>query len=211
MKKILLLEDDNVLGETIVEMLQDEGYSVDWAKDGENAAELSYDINYTLYLFDVNVPYLNGFELLESLRNAKDSTPTLFMSARVDFESISHGFRAGAFDYIKKPFFPQELMIRINAKIGSLQQKIRYADIEYNPTSKEVRKDKKILQFGEVQFLLFDLFIRRQNEIVPKEELLECMEHPSSTALRVALNKLKQNTGFNIKNIRGVGYMLEQN
>jgi len=209
MKKILLLEDDNVLGETIVEMLQDEGYSVDWAKDGESAAELSYDVVYALYLFDVNVPYLNGFELLESLRSAKDSTPTLFMSARVDLESISHGFRAGAFDYIKKPFFPQELMIRVNAKIGSLQQKIRYADIEYDPTNKEVRKDKKILQFGEVQFLLFDLFIRRQNEIVSKEELLECMEHPSSTALRVALNKLRQNTGFNIKNIRGVGYMLE--
>jgi len=211
MKKILLLEDDNVLGETIVEMLQDEGYRVDWAKDGESAAELSYDVVYALYLFDVNVPYLNGFELLESLRGAKDSTPTLFMSARIDLESISHGFRAGAFDYIKKPFFPQELMIRVNAKIGSLQQKIRYADIEYNPSNQEVRKDHKILQFGEVQFLLFDLFIRRQNEIVSKEELLECMEHPSSTALRVALNKLKQNTGFNIKNIRGVGYMLEQN
>jgi len=211
MKKILLLEDDNVLGETIVEMLQDEGYSVDWAKDGESAAELSYDVIYALYLFDVNVPFLNGFELLESLRSAKDATPALFMSARVDLESISHGFRAGAFDYIKKPFFPQELMIRINAKIGSLQQKIIYEDIEYDPTSKEVRKDKKILQFGEVQFLLFDLFIRRQNEIVSKEEMLECMEHPSSTALRVALNKLKQNTGFNIKNIRGVGYMLEQN
>jgi len=211
MKKILLLEDDNVLGETIVEMLQDEGYSVDWAKDGESAAELSYDVIYALYLLDVNVPFLNGFELLESLRSAKDATPALFMSARVDLESISHGFRAGAFDYIKKPFFPQELMIRINAKIGSLQQKIIYEDIEYDPTSKEVRKDKKILQFGEVQFLLFDLFIRRQNEIVSKEEMLECMEHPSSTALRVALNKLKQNTGFNIKNIRGVGYMLEQN
>jgi len=211
MKKILLLEDDNVLGETILEMLHDEGYSVDWAKDGDSAAELSYDGSYTLYLFDVNVPYLNGFELLESLRDAKDSTPTLFMSARVDLESISHGFKAGAFDYIKKPFFPEELMIRINAKVGLLQQKIRYADIEYNPTSKEVRKNGKILQFGEVQFLLFDLFVKRQNEIVSSQELLECLEHPSSTALRVALNKLKHHTGFNIKNIRGIGYMLEQN
>jgi len=209
MKKILLLEDDNVLGETIVEMLQGEGFSVDWAKDGESAAELSYDISYALYLFDVNVPFLNGFELLESLRNAKDATPALFMSARVDIESISHGFRAGAFDYIKKPFFPEELMIRINAKIGSLQPKIRYADIEYDPLSKEVRKDRELLQFGEVQFLLFNLFMQRQNELIATEELLECMEHPSSTALRVALNKLKQHTGFKIKNIRGVGYILE--
>ena len=209
MKKILLLEDDTTLGETVEEMLMDEGYQVDWAKNGESAAELSFDNRYSLYLFDVNVPFLNGFELLESLRDAKDTTPALFMSARVDIESISHGFRAGAFDYIKKPFFPEELLIRINAKIGSLQQKIIYGDIEYNPVNKEVRKLGKILQFGEIQFLFFELFIEREEKIVTKEELLESMEHPSSTALRVALNKLKQNTGFKIKNIRGIGYMLE--
>jgi len=209
MKRILLLEDDAVLGETIDEILSLEGYAVDWVKDGQSAADLSFDRDYSLYLFDVNVPFLDGFELLESLRDAKDTTPTLFMSARVDVESIAHGFQAGAFDYIKKPFFPEELLIRVNAKIGKLQKKVVYGDLEYDPISKEVHKKGSLLQFGEVQFLLFELFISNQNRVIEKEELYECMENPSSTALRVALNKLKQNTGFKIKNIRGVGYMLE--
>jgi len=209
MKKILLLEDDKVLGETVEDMLEDEGYNVDWAKDGEMAESLSFENDYNLYLFDVNVPFLNGFELLTSLRNAKDTTPTLFMSARIDIESISAGFKAGAFDYIKKPFFPEELLIRINAKIGTYQQIIIYKDIEYDPSSKEVRKSGNILQFGEIQFLLFDIFMQRQNKVITKEELLDCLEQPSSTALRVAITKLKQNTELDIKNIRGVGYMLE--
>jgi diguanylate cyclase (GGDEF)-like protein/PAS domain S-box-containing protein len=112
-----MLEDDKLLGETIYDLLIDENYHVDWAKDGKEALELSFHHQYALYLFDVNVPFLDGFELLKRLRDAHDVTPTLFMSARVDMQSISQGFKVGAFDYIKKPFYPEELLIRINAKL----------------------------------------------------------------------------------------------
>jgi DNA-binding response OmpR family regulator len=209
MKKILLLEDDTLLGETVVELLESESYRVDWAKDGSKAADLSYENSYDLYIFDVNVPFLDGFDLLESLREARDTTPTLFMSARVDLESIAHGFKAGAFDYIKKPFFPQELLIRVNAKIGTTRSKIVAGDIEYDPQTKEVRLKGELLQLGEVQMVLFDLFMHSQNIILEKDELLDCLNNPSPTALRVAINKLKQTTSLNIKNIRGVGYILE--
>jgi DNA-binding response OmpR family regulator len=209
MKRILLLEDDTLLGETIVQLLENESYSVDWAQDGEYAAGLSYDNSYDLYIFDVNVPFLDGFELLEALRDAKDVTPALFISARVDLESISHGFKAGAFDYIKKPFFPEELLIRVDARIGVSQQMITVGDITYDAAAKEVRRGGEVLQLGSVQMILFDLFMSRRNTVIDKTELLECLEHPSSTALRVAINKLRQTTGLNIKNIRGVGYMLE--
>ncbi len=209
MKKILLLEDDSLLGETIVELLNIESYDVHWAKDGSVAVDLSYENSYDLYIFDVNVPFLDGFELLESLRDAKDTTPTLFMSARTDLESIAHGFKAGAFDYIKKPFFPEELLIRVNAKIGTSQSKIILQDIEYTPQTKEIRLKGELLQLGEVQIQLFELFINSQNIIIDKDELLECLNNPSPTALRVAINKLKQTTQLNIKNIRGIGYILE--
>ncbi|MEA1920938.1 MAG: response regulator transcription factor [Campylobacterota bacterium] len=209
MKKILLLEDDALLGQTVEELLVNEGYRVDWALDGEEAAELSYENKYALYVFDVNVPLLDGFELLESLREARDTTPTLFMSARIDLESIAKGFKSGAFDYIKKPFFPQELLIRINAKIGSVQELLTCGEIAFNPFSKEVRHRGKLVAFGEVQLQLLELFMREKGHIIDQDILLECLEHPSSAALRVALSKLKQNTGFNIKNIRGVGYTLE--
>ena len=208
MKKILFLEDDALLGETIVEMLQEKGYGVFWVKDGEEAADISYENSYDMYIFDVNVPYMDGFELLESLRNAKDTTPTIFISARVDLDSISHGFKAGGFDYLKKPFYAEELLIRIEAKIG-LKLQLTCRDIEYNPSTKEVRKKGKLLQFGDVGFALLHLFMNRQNSVIDKSELMDCLEHPSATALRVALNKLKQTTGLDIKNIRGVGYILE--
>lgn len=208
-KKILMLEDDKNLGATLCDMLESEGYAVDWAQDGERAAELSYDRSYALYLFDVNVPFLNGFELLEELRSARDMTPTLFMSARIDMESISEGFRSGAFDYIKKPFYPEELLIRINAKIGTLQQQIVYGDLTYDPQHKTIVKASKPITLGTVQMCLFEQFIHRVGVIVDMEELLECLEHPSTSTLRVALNKLRQTVGFELSNIRGVGYRLE--
>jgi len=209
MKKILLLEDDRLLGETLRELLLSEAYHVDWVVDGEEAAELSYDNSYDLYVFDINVPHLDGFELLKSLRDAKDTTPTLFMSARTDLDSIAQGFRAGAFDYIKKPFFPEELLIRISAKIGITQNMMSCGEISYNPSTKEIRRNEELLAFGEVQLQLLDLFMHEKGRIVTQEDLLDCLEHPSSSALRVALSKLKQNTGLTIKNIRGIGYTLE--
>lgn len=208
MKKILFLEDDQILGETIVEVLEEKGYVVTWAKDGHEAADVSYENSYDLYVFDVNVPYMDGFELLESLRDAKDTTPTIFISARVDLESIAKGFHAGGFDYLKKPFYAEELLIRIEAKIGGKLQ-LHCKDIEYNPSTKEVRRDGKLLQFGDVGFALFHLFMTRQNSVIDKAELLDCLEHSSDVALRVAMNKLKQTTGLEIKNIRSVGYILE--
>jgi DNA-binding response OmpR family regulator len=209
MKKILMLEDDKLLGETIYDLLSDEGFHIAWAKDGEEALEWSYDHHYDLYLFDVNVPLLDGFELLQMLRDASDITPTLFMSARVDMQSISQGFKAGAFDYIKKPFYPEELLIRINAKIGSFEEKISYGNLVFFPEKKEVYKADKLLPFGDVQFALFEYFIHNQNQILSKEDLYDLLEHPSPVALRVALTKLKQQTGFHITNIRGIGYRLE--
>jgi DNA-binding response OmpR family regulator len=105
MQKILLLEDDYELAETLQELLEDHGYSVDLVHTGNAAIDLSYENSYDLYVFDINVPDISGIELLESLRNAEDTTPTIFISALVDLNTIAKGFEVGADDYIKKPFF----------------------------------------------------------------------------------------------------------
>lgn len=207
--KILLLEDDELLGETLKEMLEENGYEVDLATDGEEAAELCYENSYALYVFDINVPEIDGFKLLESLRNASDRTPTIFMSAMVDLHSISKGFTLGAEDYLKKPFFPEELLIRINAKLPQTDKLFTYEDFSYKEKSNEYKKGEKRLSLGEVQEKLFKLFYQNRGKIILKDELLECLEIPSSSALRVAINKLKQTTGLPIENIRGVGYVLE--
>lgn len=209
MKRILLLEDDRPLGESIKELLDGEGYAVDWVTDGSGAAERSFSGRYDLYIFDINVPEINGFELLEDLRAAQDRTPTIYISALVDLKSIAKGFSLGADDYLKKPFFPEELLVRINAKLGKNAKRIQIGDLEYDPFSKELRKGGILMALGEVQVQLLDLFMHNRSHVVDKDALLDCLEQPSPTALRVAINKLKQTTGLPIKNIRGVGYTLE--
>ena len=209
-RSILLMEDDLLLGETIEELLVNNGYVVEWVKDGQSAAELTYASSYSLYIFDINVPEINGLELLEDLRNASDDTPTIFISALVDLESISKGFKLGADDYIKKPFFPEELLIRVNAKIAKPNHSLSVGNISYDVHKRIVKKENKIIALGEVQLDLFNLLITHQNQVVDKSALLECLEHPSSVGLRVAIAKLKQTLGLDIKNVRGVGYILEK-
>lgn len=207
--RILLLEDDFVLGESIEEMLCEAHYTVDWARSGDDAAQLSFDHSYNLYLFDVNVPDINGFELLEQLREADDSTPTIFISALSDISSITKGFSLGADDYLKKPFFPEELLVRIEAKFAKVNQTINYRAITYNPKTNDVTKDGKLITLGDVQLPLLRIFITNIGRTLTKESLFDLMEHPSDTALRVAINKLKQTTSWDILNVRGIGYRIE--
>ncbi len=209
MKRILLLEDDLPLAHTLRDMLEDEGYGVTCVYDGAAAAEAAYEHRFDLYVFDVNVPLMDGFELLEALRDARDLTPALFISAQVDLSSLSHGFRAGAFDYIKKPFFPEELLLRIEAKIGATQPLHVWGDLGYDARTHSAYQSGSVIALGEVQLRLFGLFMSRIGVLIDNEELLEALDHPSPTALRVAINKLRHATGLQITNIRSVGYRLE--
>lgn len=209
-KKILLLEDDKLLGETIEELLNDEGYDTTWVRCGNDAIDQTYDNKFDLYIFDINVPDITGLELLRSLREAQDTTPSVFISALVDLNSISEAFEIGAYDYIKKPFFPQELLIRVNAKLSNqTSNTLKYKDLEYMPKTKTLKKDGKTLALGDVQGGLFELFLNNIGQVIDNSILMDCLERPSPSALRVALAKLKQTTGMEIKNLRGVGYIVE--
>lgn len=208
-KKILLLEDDLLLAQTLQELLESEGYDVTLAASGNSAIDESYDNSFDLYIFDINVPDINGLELLKSLRDAEDKTQTIFISALVDLKSIAKAFEIGAEDYIKKPFFPEELLIRVNAKLATKNSNIKHQTIEYNPQTKLLKKDGHILTLGETQGKLFGIFIQNIGQVLDKDLLLECLEKPSPTGLRVAITKLKQTTGLDIKNLRGIGYILE--
>jgi len=208
--KILLLEDDYELAETLEELLEENGYEVELVHTGNDAIDASYEKSYDLYVFDINVPDLSGIELLESLRNADDNTPAIFISALVDLNTIAKGFEVGADDYLKKPFFPEELLIRIKAKLSQLSKDIEYKNIRYSPSKRELFIDGKITSLGEVQECLCDIFMHNIGNVLDKSILMECLVHPSDTALRVALNKFKKITGLAIKNVRGIGYILEK-
>jgi DNA-binding response OmpR family regulator len=175
-KKILLLEDDYDLAETLEELLEENGYEVSVVHTAQEAIEASYLHRFDLYVFDINLPDMNGLELLRSLREAEDTTPTIFISALIDLNSISEAFGAGAYDYIKKPFFPQELLIRIDAKLKiDNEQYIEYANTTYNPAKKELRVDGKVVSLGEVQECLCDLFLHNINQVLDKTILMDCL------------------------------------
>jgi len=209
-KRILVLEDDYILAETIEELLELEGYIVSLAYDGEEASILTYENKFDLYIFDINVPEIDGLSLLEALREADDNTPAIFISALVDIETIATAFNVGAKDYIKKPFFPEEILIRVNAKFKQRSNIIKIEHLTYDPKSRIVKEGEKILSMGDVQFCLWEKFINSINRVVDKSILMDCLNQYSSVALRVALNKFKQTTKLKIVNIRGVGYMLEK-
>lgn len=207
--RILLLEDDFILGESIEEILCEAHYDVDWIRNGEDAAQHAFDHVYDLYIFDVNVPEISGFELLEQLRDADDTTPTIFISAMTDIAAITKGFSLGADDYLKKPFFPEELLVRVAAKFTSSPKMLHHGVIAFNPRNNEVTKENHLLTLGDVQLPLLRFFITNIGRTLTKESLFDFMEHPSESALRVAINKLKNTTGWDIQNVRGIGYRLE--
>jgi len=206
----LLLEDDLILGETIHEMLLENGYEVDWVRDGQAACDATFENGYNIYIFDINVPEINGFDLVEQLRGADDLTPTIFISAMSDMAALSKGFKVGADDYIKKPFYPEELLLRIEARFLRKESPVSYGKISYNPQNNEVKKDGKLLSLGDVQLPFLRLFITNIGRTLSKESLFDLMEHPSDSALRVAINKLKSTTEWEIQNIRGIGYRIEK-
>ena len=205
--RLLLLEDDQILSETLQLFLVREGYQVDIALTMEEAEELSFEKAYDAYLFDINLPEGSGLELLRNLRFAEDRTPTIFITALTDMHSISAGFELGAIDYIKKPFDPQELLIRLEAKFKN--SLLSHGSIQYDPKAQLLRKDGKIIDMGRVQHKIFVKLLENKGSVVTREELYDCLEHTSGTALRVAITKIKQRLGIEIKNIRGKGYLIE--
>jgi len=208
LNRLLLLEDDPNLAKTLIKYLKFNGYQVDWAKNGEEGVELSYQNSYLLYLFDINVPLMNGIDLLTALREAEDMTPTIIISAMVDVASVSSGFMAGADDYLKKPFDPEELLIRIKAKTVSLQKRISYEEYEIELQSQTIYHKKEPLFLGNVQKNLFVSLLLNYPNPVSYDELLLLLEKPNENALRVNIAKLKKILNIEIKSIRGVGYKL---
>ncbi len=207
--KILLLEDDKILCESLQEFLELEGYEVDAAYRGTEVFDLTYEKQYDLYILDVNVPEVDGFDVLSELREAGDETPAIYITALTDINSISKGFKVGADDYIKKPFDPEELLIRIKSKYEKEATELMLGDICYDPTKRVVRKAGQVVSLGEVQLSIFHELMTQRNKVVDSMTLMDLLEHPSANALRVNLVKLKTKLGIEIKNIRGQGYMIE--
>lgn len=218
MFKILVLEDDELFLETLEDFLTEEGFIVDIAKDGEEVLELCYEKKYDLYLFDINVPKINGINLLKQLRKQNDNTATIYLTSYKDKEMLTKGFLTGCDDYLKKPVDLDELLLRINSLLkrsGKVFDIIQLNnELSFNPQTRRVLKHDEDLNLASKIIDLLELFLQNKDTIISKEmiinKLWEFNEEYSEGAIRVYINNLKKLLGKDsIKNIKGIGYKLE--
>jgi len=212
--KILLLEDDKLFNETLQDFLEEEGFVLDTALDPYTALDLSYENNYDLYLFDVNLPYENGFDLLEKLRNAGDMTPTIFITSRNDKTSLTQGFTKGSDDYLTKPVDLDELLLRIRAVLRRQirTEVVKVGDYRFDNSVKLLYQDDNILKLTQKASELLYVLLQGRGSVVPTEQIKERLwssaEESSDGALRVYIAQLKKYFPTQIQNIRGVGYKM---
>ncbi len=209
--KILLLEDDRLFNETLKEFLEDEGFFVDSVFDPYSAFDLSYEKNYDLYLFDINLPFEDGIKTLKSLRDAKDNTPTIFITSRDDKESLLNGFSVGADDYIKKPIDLDELIARIEVikRRFSKSNIIKVGDLILDRDRKSVTLKGVEQKITFKEFLLLELLLEKIESVVTYDEIYHKiwgLDEPNGRALRVYISNLKKILPNEIESIRGIGY-----
>jgi len=214
MTKILLLEDDEVLSESLIELLESESFTITHVKNGEEAIDTTFDNKFDIFLFDINVPLLNGFELLKSLRESGDKTPAIFLTALDDIASLAKGFEVGADDYIKKPFDFDELLIRIQAilkkQYNTYNNDINIGDFRFDIKKNELYKNDKFISLPPYELKLTHLFFKNLDKTLTKELIAEILgdnKEMSFGALRVHINKLRK-VGLPIKTVKGIGYRL---
>jgi two-component system response regulator QseB len=214
MARLLLVEDDKDLAETLIELLALEGFEVRWVNNGEAALDATFMRTYDLMLLDVNVPFVNGFELLGDLRESGDETPAIFITALNDIASLSRGFESGADDYIKKPFDFDELLVRIRSLIRKrLKIKnsiISIEDFHFHIDTNELYRDTRFLPLSPVELKLSALLFKQLNTTLTKETILMELsegEESSEGALRVHINQLRK-IGLPIQTVKGTGYRL---
>ncbi len=214
MKQILLLEDDEVLAESLIELLETEDFNITHVKNGKEALNTTFENKYNLFLFDVNVPRFNGFELLKSLRESGDKTPAIFLTALSDVASLAKGFDVGADDYIKKPFDFDELLIRIHALLkkqyNSYADEIKVQDFSFMIEHNELYHQGEYIALSPSELKLTQIFFKNIDTTLPKEYLLDELSYDkemSDGSLRVHINKLRK-FSLPIITIKGVGYRL---
>ncbi|MFY9071506.1 response regulator transcription factor [Aliarcobacter butzleri] len=219
MYKILILEDDELFASTLEDFLAEEKFTVDIAKDGEECLSLNYEKNYDLYIFDIKVPKISGLELLSSLRNSEDNTPTIFLTSYKDKDTLQEAFVKGCDDYLKKPVDLDELLLRIKALLKRNKKQFELIKLtetlDFNPINKRIYENGIDLNLPTKILDLIELFIENRGDIVTKEMIINRLwaanEDYSEGSIRVYINQIKKlfSDANVIVNIKGIGYKIE--
>jgi len=217
MAKILLLEDDANLNETVTEFLTEQGHEIVSVYDGYEAQEKMYESKYDLLLLDVNTPGINGFELLKEAREGDVVAPAIFITSLDSVDDLEKGFESGCDDYIRKPFALKELLIRIETLLKrgffhEAKELIKISpSIEYDIKNNELNIEGETVSLGNKESLLLKLFMKTEGEVLAHERIYKHLwdfdEEPSDTALRTYIKNLRKIIGKErIVSIKKQGY-----
>lgn len=217
--KILLLEDDAILGDLIFNSLVDKNFDAKHAEDGEEALEFVENEKFDLLILDINVPGISGLELLKSIREYSITTPVIMITAYQDTEHLKKGFDFGCDDYIKKPFDLEEL----HQRIKNLSRRFAIEDTNTLQLATDIKllKDKNTIVVGDKNYeisnkenKILSYLFKNKGRTISFDELIGNVWHfddmPSETTIRVYIKNLRNILGKDrIKTIRGLGYSYE--
>lgn len=218
--RLLLVEDDELLGDAVKAGLTQFGYIVDWLKDGESARAAMKSESFELIILDLGLPKLSGLGFLQAIRNDNNPTPVIILTARDSVEDRIKGLDMGADDYITKPFDLNELSARVRALVrrsqGRAESVLQYRNISLDPAAHSVYVDDVIVNVPRREFALLQKLLENSGQVLSREQLMQSIygwdEDVDSNALEVHIHNLRKKLNANfIRTIRGVGYMAEKN
>jgi DNA-binding response OmpR family regulator len=216
--RILLVEDDELLGDGLAAGLRHCGYSVDWLRDGESARTALATEDYAALVLDLGLPRLDGMSLLRGLRAAGNAIPVLIMTARDSTWDKVGGLDSGADDYLVKPVDLDELAARLRALArrasGQSTPLLQVRDVELDPAARRVRLKGEPVDLSAKEFAILEMLMRNAGRMISRAQLEAALygwgEGVESNAVEVHIHHLRRKLGADlIRTVRGIGYLVE--
>lgn len=217
--RILLIEDDTLIGDGLKTGLEKLGFSVDWFDDGDDGQEALFQAPYDAVVLDLGLPGADGLEILQHWRQKGRKEPVLILTARGDVDQRILGLNCGADDYLGKPFALKEVQARLNAIIrrnnGHPTPDISYKNIRFNPQTRKVFQGGKEVVLSPKELIVLELLMLNKNKVLSKENIENKIyswdEEVQSNAVEVHIHHLRKKLGKDIvKTINKIGYIMEE-
>lgn len=222
--RILVVEDERIIANTIKEGLEQDGYAVDVAYDGEDGYNTASADEYDVIISDVMMPEMDGFAMVKKLREDGNKTPILMLTAKSQETDVVRGLDTGADDYLAKPFAFNVLSARVRALLrrphSAVSEVLQYNDLTLDPAGKQVHRAGKLVQLSAKEFAILEYFMRNPERILSKNNILTHVWDfdsdvlPNNVESFIKLLRQKIDKPFNaplIQTVRGFGYKLSSN
>ena len=220
--RILLVEDTPDLAEAIIERLRTDGHAIDWLTDGEQADKLLSYQQYSLVILDLGLPKLDGMSVLKKLRQRRDKTPVLILTARSGIDDRVDALDLGADDYLVKPIDLRELSARCRALIrrnnGEVASLVKYGNLSFDRAAARVFVESSEIELPRRELGILDLLLSNQGRTLSKAQIADQLcsfddtsEIPSDNAIELYIARIRKKlaqSSVSIKTLRGIGYII---